>query len=309
MRDSPNSKDQSLESGMLEPREHLRRNLAPEVRREDEEEERIDRVHVVLIDDDDEYRDVASVGLAHFGFDVFICSDGSALMEHLERGLHADVIVLNWKIEVVLGIDLLSKLRRCGAKAPVVFLTSSPAAAYEYVALDRGAADFVDKARGIPVLAKRLDLVVNILTNHAVNNRKIKVFGGEQLRPNLHVKDYCSAVELLLSVPAAKIQNETFNVGFQNLSIKEISLLVKSTVEEIYPERPPVDIVTTPSDDNRSYHINSDKIKNQLGFVPQFTIEDAVRDLALAFRQEKILGSMDDDWYYNIRTMKRLNAK
>lgn len=155
----------------------------------------------------------------------------------------------------------------------------------------------------------RLDLSVNILTNHAITNNRITVFGGDQLRPNLHVKDYCAAVEMLLTAPAGKIQNETFNIGFQNLSIREIALLVKRTVEEIYPERPPVEIATTPSNDNRSYHINSDKVKERLGFAPQFTIEDAVRDLAQAFRQEKILNSTDDDWYYNIRTMKRLNAK
>jgi nucleoside-diphosphate-sugar epimerase len=155
----------------------------------------------------------------------------------------------------------------------------------------------------------RLDLSVNILTNHAITNNKITVFGGDQLRPNLHVKDYCAAVELLLSAPDQEIQNETFNVGFQNLSIRDIALLVKRTVESMYPERPAIDIVTTPSDDNRSYHINSDKIKDRLGFVPQFSIEDAVRDLALAFRQEKISDSMSDDWYYNIRTMKRLCAK
>ena len=106
---------------------------------------------------------------------------------------------------------------------------------------------------------QRLDLSVNILTNHAVNNSKITVFGGSQMRPNLHVQDYCDAVEMLLTAPAEKVQNEIFNIGFQNMSIADLAVLVKKVVEEEFPEKSPIDIVTTPSDDNRSYHINSDK--------------------------------------------------
>jgi len=155
----------------------------------------------------------------------------------------------------------------------------------------------------------RLDLSVNILTNHAITNNKITVFGGDQMRPNLHVKDYAAAVSMLLCAPKEKIQNEIFNIGFQNMSIRDIANLVKKVVEDIYPELAPIEIVTTPSDDNRSYHINSDKVKRVLGFEPQHTIEDAIRDLVNAFRQGKIENSMEDDWYYNIRTMKKINAQ
>jgi nucleoside-diphosphate-sugar epimerase len=155
----------------------------------------------------------------------------------------------------------------------------------------------------------RLDLSVNILTNHALTNNRITVFGGEQLRPNLHIKDYCSAVELLLSAPADKVANETFNIGFQNMSIRDIAHLVKRVVEEMQPGQPPIDIVTTPSNDLRSYHINSDKVRRVLGFQPQFTIEAAVRDLVEAFRQGLVPDSMTEDHYYNIRTMKKLGAQ
>jgi nucleoside-diphosphate-sugar epimerase len=155
----------------------------------------------------------------------------------------------------------------------------------------------------------RLDLSVNILTNHAVSNNKITVFGGSQLRPNLHVQDYCDAVEMFLNAPTEKIQKETFNVGYQNMSIMDIALLVKKVVQEEYPDRPEIAIVTTPTDDNRSYHINSDKVARVLGFRPKRTIEDAVRSLCAAFRAGKIANSMADDWYFNIRTMKKLNAK
>jgi len=154
----------------------------------------------------------------------------------------------------------------------------------------------------------RLDLSVNILTNHAINAGKITVFGGSQLRPNLHVQDYCDAVKLFLSAPAEKIQRETFNVGYQNLSIMDIARLVQRVVSKEFPEKGEVAIVTTPSDDLRSYHINSDKIRRVLGYAPRHSIEDAVRDLCQAFRDGLIPDSMNDDQYFNVRRLKRLRA-
>ena len=125
----------------------------------------------------------------------------------------------------------------------------------------------------------RLDLSVNILTNHAVTNNRITVFGGSQLRPNLHVQDYADLCKLLLVAPTEKVANQIFNCGYQNMTIMEIAHMVKKVVEREFPKKSPIDIVTTPTDDNRSYHINSDKIKKILGFAPKHTIEEAVRDL------------------------------
>ena len=155
---------------------------------------------------------------------------------------------------------------------------------------------------------QRLDLSVNILTNHAVNNNKITVFGGSQLRPNLHIQDYVDAVELFLTAPDDKIRNEIFNVGYQNLSIMEIANLVSKVVREEFPGRERIEIVTTPTDDIRSYHINSDKIRRVLGFRPRHTIADAVRNLCAAFREGKLPNSMHDDQYFNVRRLKRLKA-
>lgn len=154
----------------------------------------------------------------------------------------------------------------------------------------------------------RLDLSVNILTNHAVTNNKITVFGGSQLRPNLHVQDYADLCKLMLTAPSEKIANQIFNCGYQNMSISEIAALVKKVVEEEFPEKRPIEIVYTPSNDNRSYHINSDKIRKVLGFTPKHSIEEAVRDLCRAFRDGKIPNSMTNDWYYNVRTLKKLKA-
>jgi nucleoside-diphosphate-sugar epimerase len=156
---------------------------------------------------------------------------------------------------------------------------------------------------------QRLDLSVNILTNHAVNKGKITVFGGAQLRPNLHVQDYADLCELLLTAPDATIANETFNCGFQNMSIMDIALIVKKVVEEEFPEKGAIPIDVTTSDDPRSYHINSQKIKRVLGFEPKHSIEEAVRGLCKAFRDGKLPNSFDDNKYFNVRTMKAVGAK
>jgi nucleoside-diphosphate-sugar epimerase len=154
----------------------------------------------------------------------------------------------------------------------------------------------------------RLDLSVNILTNHAVNKGVITVFGGLQMRPNLHIEDMVDAYHLMLTAPHEKIHGEVFNIGFENHSIADIALMVQKIVAEEFPDKGAIDIVTTPSDDNRSYHVNSDKVYRVLGYRPKRTIEDAVRDLARAFRNRLLDDSFDNDWYYNVRTMKRIGA-
>lgn len=155
----------------------------------------------------------------------------------------------------------------------------------------------------------RMDLSVNILTNHAVNKGTITVFGGAQMRPNLHIEDMVDAYEMMLQAPSEKIHGETFNIGFQNHSISAIAETVKKIVEEEMPEKAPINIVTTPSNDNRSYHVNSDKVRRVLGFEPKRSIEDAVRDLVRGFKNHLLPNTFDDDWYYNVRTMKKIGAK
>ena len=155
---------------------------------------------------------------------------------------------------------------------------------------------------------QRLDLSVNILTNHAVTNGKITVFGGSQLRPNLHIQDMCNLYRKLVHIEDEKIAGEIFNCGFQNMSIMEIAQIVKRIVQEEMPEKGNIDIITTPTDDIRSYHINSDKIQRKLDFKTSHSIEDAVGDLCKAFKEGKLPDSMTNDWYYNVKTLKKLNA-
>ena len=156
---------------------------------------------------------------------------------------------------------------------------------------------------------QRLDVSVNILTNLAVNQGEITVYGGDQRRPNIHIQDYVDVVKTLISAPAHKIQGQIFNVGNENLKISEIAQTVKSVVEKRFPEKSPIKIKFSESDDARSYHINSDKIFNILGFKANRSIEQAVNDLCNAFELNLIPNSMDDSRYYNVKTLKEKNIQ
>lgn len=147
----------------------------------------------------------------------------------------------------------------------------------------------------------RLDLTVNILTNHAINNQKITVFGGQQQRPNLHIQDMTDLYLLVLRLPAERINGKIFNAGYQNHSVAAIAEIVRKVVGE------EVEIVTTPTDDIRSYRVSSEKIKNELGFKARHTIEDAVAELTEAFRKGLVPNPMDDMRYYNVKLMKALD--
>lgn len=147
----------------------------------------------------------------------------------------------------------------------------------------------------------RLDLSVNILSNHAFNNRKITVFGGQQRRPNLHIEDMTDLYLETLQWPTDAIDGRIYNAGYQNHKLIEIAEKVKEIVG------PDVEIVTTKTDDLRSYHISSAKIKRELGWEPRHTIQDAVRDLVTAFRAGRIPNPMTDPRYYNIKTMQGLD--
>lgn len=148
----------------------------------------------------------------------------------------------------------------------------------------------------------RLDLTVNILTMHALVNKKIRVFGGSQLRPNLHLKDMIDAYQTLLEAPTEQIHRQTFNAGYQNLPVLEIAQLVQRVLGD------EVEIEVTPSDDHRSYHISSAKIARVLNFRPVYTLENAIADIADAYRAGRFHDPMNNSLYYNIRRMQQWSA-
>ena len=114
--------------------------------------------------------------------------------------------------------------------------------------------------------------------------------------------------KVLLEAPDEKIADQTFNCGYQNMSIMEIAQTVKKVVEEVMPELGDISIEVTPSEDKRSYHINSDKIFNVLGFKPRLSIEDAIKDLCASFKAGKLPNSLDDERYFNVKRMKLIEA-
>lgn len=149
----------------------------------------------------------------------------------------------------------------------------------------------------------RLDLTVNILTNHAINKGEITVFGGEQTRPNIHIEDITDLYVYLLQLPDEKIHKKIYNAGYENHKVKDIAAAVRSVVGDHVP------VKTIPTDDNRSYRVSSAKIKEELNFSPRHTIEEAINDLKNAFEQRRIPGPMEDNRYYNIKTMQEINLK
>ena len=153
----------------------------------------------------------------------------------------------------------------------------------------------------------RLDLSVNILTNSAVNKGKITVFGGEQKRPNIHIEDMTDLYVKTLEYPDEKIDGKIFNAGYDNMKMKDIAHAVKKVVTKEMGKKD-LEITTTPTDDNRSYHVSSEKIKKELGFEAKRSVEDAVKDLAQAYKAGKIKNP-DDKKYYNIKTMQEKKLK
>ena len=139
----------------------------------------------------------------------------------------------------------------------------------------------------------RLDVSVNMLTMQALTNGKITVFGGMQVRPNIHIDDITDLYMFLLDHPE---HQGVFNAGFENLSILDIAKMVAAQM--------PAEIEVTPSNDPRSYRINSDKLL-ATGFRPRKTVDDAIRDIIVKYQRGEL---KDEDGHYNLRWMQRGKA-
>ena len=150
---------------------------------------------------------------------------------------------------------------------------------------------------------QRLDLVVNILTNHAFHNREIKVFGGEQLRPNVHISDMVDSYLAVIDADPKKTNGQIFNVGFRNQSVNELADDVKTVIGD------DIKIVNTKSNDNRSYHVSSDKIKSVLGFETKYTVKDAVQELKNAFEKKLLINTFNGEFFFNIKRMNSIKLQ
>lgn len=150
---------------------------------------------------------------------------------------------------------------------------------------------------------QRLDVVVNILTNLAYHKREITVFGGEQLRPNIHIFDMVRAYECLIKAKDELVSGKIFNAGYENQTVNHLASLVKEVVGD------DVAINHLETNDNRSYHISSKKIEKELGFKTVMTIKDAINDLKNAFDKKELVNTLLDEKFFNIKKMKNIKLK
>lgn len=139
----------------------------------------------------------------------------------------------------------------------------------------------------------RLDVAVNMLTMQALTSQRITVFGGDQVRPNIHIDDITDLYVYLLERPEV---TGVYNAGFENISIRDIAQRVTAIA--------PAEVVFTPSNDPRSYRQNSDKLL-ATGFTPRKTVDDAIREIAAAFRDGRL--SNEDRWH-NLRWMQQARS-
>lgn len=150
---------------------------------------------------------------------------------------------------------------------------------------------------------QRLDVVVNILTNLAYHKGEISVFGGSQLRPNIHIEDMADAYMVILDAPDEKVSQKVFNVGCENHSVLELA----KTVQEVVSGN--VKLVVSPTDDLRSYHVSSEKILKELGFATRHSIKQASIDLVQAFEKGLLPHSLEDERYFNIKRMQSIHLE
>ena len=152
-------------------------------------------------------------------------------------------------------------------------------------------------------IRQRFDLVVNILTNNAFNKRKIIVFGGNQLRPNIHIKDMINAYLKVIEADKKIVSGQIFNAGFENKTVSELAEKVKNIIGKN------IEIVYRKTDDNRSYHVSSDKIYKVLSYKANFTIDDAIKDLFEAFKNNVFTDPLNNENYFNIKKMQNIKLK
>lgn len=173
----------------------------------DLQEEVASQIRVILVDDDEYYREMLTNELAEHGFVVNAFADGQSFLDSVATAAEADVIVLDWNLPRTLGIDLLPQIRRLGVNLPVVFLTGRALTAHESLAFDRGALDFIDKARGMSILVRRLRLAVGTAKRApAPQPEKVVECGPLVLKPRIS-RAYWKGLDVGLTLSEFNIVN------------------------------------------------------------------------------------------------------
>ena len=152
-------------------------------------------------------------------------------------------------------------------------------------------------------IRQRLDVIVNILTNHAYHNKTMTINGGKQKRPNINIKDMVSSYLRVIESKDNLINGEVFNVGFENHSLDSISTIITEVLGN------DISINHQATNDNRSYHISSHKIKSILGFEPSYDIKDSVISLVTKFKDKTLVNTFENPNFFNIKKMMQIKLK
>lgn len=142
----------------------------------------------------------------------------------------------------------------------------------------------------------RLDISVNMFVYQALVKKKLIVFGGNQIRPNINIKDLTKVYIHFIKNPQLKSGN--YNAGFENLKILDVAKLVKKHI-------PAKIIIKKNNNDPRSYRQNSDKLL-KTGFKPSYSVEDAIKEIKKKFKNGQILI---DNRCLTVKWMKKKNIK
>jgi len=140
----------------------------------------------------------------------------------------------------------------------------------------------------------RLDVSVNMLAFQAFKNKKITVFGGDQVRPNIHITDMVRVYNHFID-KGQEIESGNYNAGFENISILQIAEMIVSKL--------PAEIIVTESNDPRSYRQNSDKLI-ATNFNKSYSVENAIDELISKFQSGEV---QEKDEFFTVKWMKTIN--
>jgi len=178
------------------------------------------RIRVAAVDDDECFRDMLRNELSEQGFEVDLYPDAFAVLEHFHHVAEADVLIIDWSLPKLSGIDMLAQLRRLGVTVPALILTGKPLAMNEAAALDRGAIDYVDKAKGSAVLVRRLRLAVQLKTPEQCREKHFR-HGRLTLKPHVS-RAFWNDIDLNLTVGEFRIVQLLARNAGRHVSYREI---------------------------------------------------------------------------------------
>lgn len=137
----------------------------------------------------------------------------------------------------------------------------------------------------------RFDIIVNYLTQKAIQEKTISIFGGKQWRPLLHVEDAAHAFQIMLDSPLEKIKKQIFNIGSKNLQIKKIGAIIKEALPETEVK------IIQQLQDKRTYHVSFDKIQKALNYYAKKPLEAGIKEISEAIKNGTILDTSHKKYY------------